>query len=150
MFRLIRLIGPKKMNESYIQFKNKLLQAGSWQDKYREIMLLGKKLPVLPSELKVESALVNGCESNVWLYMEFNNEESKLLITADSDTRIVKGLVSIILYLYSDLTPNEILAIDANKEFEDMSLLKHLSPSRGNGIKAILNSIYEQALTMRK
>jgi len=138
------------MNDSYINFKNKITQAGSWQEKYREIMLLGKELPALPSQLKVESALVNGCESNVWLYMDFNNEESKLLITADSDTRIIKGLVSIILYLYSDLTPNEILAIDANKEFEDMSLLKHLSPSRGNGIKAILNSIHEQALTMRK
>lgn len=138
------------MNDSYINFKNKITQAGSWQEKYREIMLLGKELPALPSQLKVESALVNGCESNVWLYMDFNNEESKLLITADSDTRIIKGLVSIILYLYSDLTPNEILAIDANKEFEEMSLLKHLSPSRGNGIKAILNSIHEQALTMRK
>jgi len=113
-------------------------------------MLLGKELPALPSQLKVESALVNGCESNVWLYMDFNNEESKLLITADSDTRIIKGLVSIILYLYSDLTPNEILAIDANKEFEDMSLLKHLSPSRGNGIKAILNAIQSQALSICK
>lgn len=138
------------MNESYIQFKNKIIQAGSWQEKYREIMLLGKKLPALPSELKVDSALINGCESNVWLYMDFNNEENKLLIIADSDTRIVKGLVSIILYLYSDLTPNEIISIDANKEFEDMSLLKHLSPSRGNGIKAILNAIQSQARLMSK
>lgn len=138
------------MNESYIQFKNKIIQAGSWQEKYREIMLLGKKLPALPSELKVDSALVNGCESNVWLYMDFNNEENKLLIIADSDTRIVKGLVSIILYLYSDLTPIEIISIDANKEFEDMSLLKHLSPSRGNGIKAILNAIQSQARLMSK
>jgi cysteine desulfuration protein SufE len=138
------------MNESYIEFKTKIMQAGSWQEKYREIMLLGKKLPALSSQLKVESALVNGCESNVWLYMDFNNEESKLLITADSDTRIIKGLVSIIIYLYSDLTPNEILAIDANKEFEDMSLLKHLSPSRGNGIKAILNAIQSQALSIHK
>lgn len=136
------------MNESYIQFKNKIIQAGSWQEKYREIMLLGKKLPALPTELKVDSALVNGCESNVWLYMDFNNEENKLLIIADSDTRIVKGLVSIILYLYSDLTPIEIISIDANKEFEDMSLLKHLSPSRGNGIKAILNAIQSQARLM--
>ncbi|WP_042144208.1 MULTISPECIES: SufE family protein [unclassified Pseudoalteromonas] len=138
------------MNESYIQFKNKIIQAGSWQEKYREIMLLGKKLPALPSELKVDSALVNGCESNVWLYMDFNNEENKLLIIADSDTRIVKGLVSIILYLYLDLTPIEIISIDANKEFEDMSLLKHLSPSRGNGIKAILNAIQSQARLMSK
>ncbi|MBU2968514.1 SufE family protein [Pseudoalteromonas sp. C2R02] len=138
------------MNESYIQFKNKIIQAGSWQEKYREIMLLGKKSPALPSELKVDSALVNGCESNVWLYMDFNNEENKLLIIADSDTRIVKGLVSIILYLYSDLTPIEIISIDANKEFEDMSLLKHLSPSRGNGIKAILNAIQSQARLMSK
>jgi len=141
MFRVIRLIGPLKMNESYIKFKNKILQAGSWQEKYREIMLLGKSLPALPPELRVESALVNGCESNVWLYIDFNNEESKLLIVADSDTRIVKGLISIILYLYSDLTPSEILSIDASKEFEDMSLLKHLSPSRGNGIKAIIKAI---------
>lgn len=138
------------MNESYIQFKNKIIQASSWQEKYREIMLLGKKLPALPSELKVDSALVNGCESNVWLYMDFNNEENKLLIIADSDTRIVKGLVSIILYLYLDLTPIEIISIDANKEFEDMSLLKHLSPSRGNGIKAILNAIQSQARLMSK
>jgi len=133
------------MNESYLNLKQRIIQAASWQEKYREIMLLGKKLPTLPNELKVDTALVNGCESNVWLYIDFNNEESKLLIIADSDTRIVKGLVSIILYLYSDLTPNQILSIDAHKEFEEMALLKHLSPSRGNGIKAILSEINKQA-----
>jgi len=138
------------MNDSYINLKNKIKKAGSWQEKYREIMLLGKKLPSLPSELKVESALVNGCESNVWLYINFKNEESKLRISADSDTRIVKGLVSIIIYLYSDLTASQILSIDANNEFDDMSLLKHLSPSRGNGIKAIVNEIYNQAKLMNK
>ncbi|PAJ73644.1 SufE protein [Pseudoalteromonas sp. NBT06-2] len=138
------------MNDSYINVKNQITQAGSWQEKYREIMTLGKELPVLPQELKVDSAIVDGCESNVWLYINFNNEERKLLIAADSDTRIVKGLLSIILYLYSDLTPNQILLIDANKEFEEMALLKHLSPSRGNGIKAILNEINRKAYLMNK
>ncbi len=137
------------MNHTYLEIKNKLVHASSWQEKYREIMLLGKKLPKLPEELKVEQALVMGCESNVWLYIDFNDEESCLMLVADSDTRIVKGLLMIILNLYAHLSPKELLEIDAEKEFTDMSLLKHLSPSRGNGIKAIIQSIRARALTVK-
>ncbi|SFC08977.1 SufE family protein [Pseudoalteromonas denitrificans] len=139
------------MNDTYINIKNKISNANTWQEKYREIMLLGKTLPQLSNELKIDSALVDGCESKVWLHLEFKIglQENTLFINANSDTRIVKGLLCIIINLYSDLTPSEILSINPEKEFEDMSLLKHLSPSRGNGIKAILSVIHNKATAQK-
>ncbi|OUL56706.1 SufE family protein [Pseudoalteromonas ulvae] len=129
------------MNQEYTTLKKTIIAATSWQDKYRHIMLFGKMLPTLPDALKVDSAKVSGCESNVWLYLELNESDNTLVVVADSDTRIVKGLVAIILHCFNGLTPIEAEQIDIASEFTQMDLIKHLSPSRGNGIKAIANEI---------
>ncbi|MFY8274955.1 SufE family protein [Pseudoalteromonas sp. SSDWG2] len=133
------------MATPYTQLKEKFVRLGAWQQRYRELMLLGKSLPQLSDALKVDSAKVSGCESNVWMYIDFTPEEDKLVIIADSDTRIVKGLLAVILTLYQNKTPNEVLHIDAEKEFDELGLLRHLSPSRGNGIRAIVQSINDFA-----
>ena len=120
-------------------FKNvvkPIQQAQSWQHKYREIMLLGKTLPALADVLKTDDALVPGCESKVWMFMEFDDSENRLVVIGDSDTRIVKGLLAIILALYN---------INAYDEFEKLGLIKHLSASRGNGIKAMVEAIQSMA-----
>lgn len=129
-------------------FKNvvkPIQQAQSWQQKYREIMLLGKTLPALADVLKTDDALVPGCESKVWMFMEFDDSENRLVVIGDSDTRIVKGLLAIILALYNGLTPEEVVNINAYDKFEKLGLIKHLSASRGNGIKAMVEAIQSMA-----
>ncbi|WP_105254194.1 SufE family protein [Pseudoalteromonas sp. T1lg75] len=129
------------MLASFDELKTKFIALGSWQQRYRELMLLGKELPMMASELKVDDAKVAGCESNVWMYIDFTPQEDQLLIIADSDTRIVKGLLAVILLMYRNKTPAQVVAIDAEQEFDELGLLKHLSPSRGNGIRAIVQQI---------
>ncbi|WP_372762715.1 SufE family protein [Pseudoalteromonas sp.] len=119
--------------------------ASAWQQKYREIMLLGKTLPPLAEVLKIDSALVPGCESKVWLFVEFDLSENTLVVVGDSDTRIVKGLLALILALYNGLTPEQVLTVNAYEEFEKLGLINHLSPSRGNGIKAMVDTIQTMA-----
>ncbi|MBS3796761.1 SufE family protein [Pseudoalteromonas sp. BDTF-M6] len=129
------------MIASFDELKTKFTALGGWQQRYRELMLLGKELPVMANELKVDDAKVAGCESNVWMYIDFTPQEDQLLIIADSDTRIVKGLLAVILLMYRNKTPAQVVAIDAEQEFDELGLLKHLSPSRGNGIRAIVQQI---------
>jgi cysteine desulfuration protein SufE len=136
------------MTNTFNKVSESIRNASVWQQKYREIMLLGKTLPSLPTALKIDDALVPGCESKVWMYVEFDLSENVLVVAGDSDTRIVKGLLALILALYNGLTPEEILQVNAYNEFEKLGLISHLSPSRGNGIKAMVEKI--QAMAKQK
>ncbi|WP_339142641.1 SufE family protein [Pseudoalteromonas galatheae] len=123
----------------------KLSESHGWQAKYREIMLLGKQLPSLPDALKVDSALVSGCDSKVWLYLDLDENAQQLVLIADSDTRIVKGLLAIIIAAYASKTPEQASQFNAYELFESLGLIAHLSPSRGNGIRAIVEQIQAKA-----
>ncbi|GEK09191.1 SufE family protein [Pseudoalteromonas sp. McH1-7] len=123
----------------------KLSESHGWQAKYREIMLFGKQLPELPEALKVGSALVSGCDSKVWLYVDLDESAQQLVLIADSDTRIVKGLLAIIIAAYAGKTPEQASQFSAYTLFESLGLISHLSPSRGNGIRAIVDQIQMQA-----
>jgi len=129
------------MTHTYQLVSKNIENSASWQQKYREIMLLGKTLPPLADILKTDDALVQGCESKVWMFVEFDLTENALVVIGDSDTRIVKGLLALILALYNGLTPEEVLNINAYEEFEKLGLISHLSASRGNGIKAMVEKI---------
>ncbi|NMM39352.1 SufE family protein [Pseudoalteromonas arctica] len=133
------------MIKTFKEIALSLENSPSWQQKYREIMLLGKQLPTMPAVLKTSEALVRGCESKVWLYLDFDLEENCLVIIGDSDTRIVKGLLAIILSLYNGLTPEQAIHTDAFTQFNHLGLIQHLSPSRGNGIKAMVERIQTMA-----
>jgi cysteine desulfuration protein SufE len=133
------------MNSAFEAVSKNIETAAGWQQKYRQIMLLGKQLPVMPEVLKVDDALVKGCESKVWLYIDFDHTENCLVLAGDSDTRIVKGLLALILALYNGLTPEQATQINAYDEFERLGLISHLSPSRGNGIKAMVDKIQTMA-----
>ncbi|MDI4650814.1 MULTISPECIES: SufE family protein [Pseudoalteromonas] len=133
------------MNSAFEAVSKNIETAAGWQQKYRQIMLLGKQLPVMPEVLKVDDALVKGCESKVWLYIDFDHTENSLVLAGDSDTRIVKGLLALILALYNGLTPEQATQINAYNEFERLGLISHLSPSRGNGIKAMVDKIQTMA-----
>lgn len=133
------------MIKTFKEIALSLESAPAWQQKYREIMLLGKQLPPMPEVLKTNDALVPGCESKVWLYLDFDLEENTLVIVGDSDTRIVKGLLAIVLALYNGLTPVQVINTNAFAEFQRLGLIQHLSPSRGNGIKAMVERIQTMA-----
>ncbi|CAM4297266.1 SufE family protein [Pseudoalteromonas ostreae] len=133
------------MIKTFKEIALSLESAPPWQQKYREIMLLGKQLPPMSEILKTDDALVPGCESKVWMYLDFDLEENTLVIVGDSDTRIVKGLLAIVLALYNGLTPEQVMHTNAFAEFERLGLIQHLSPSRGNGIKAMVERIQTMA-----
>lgn len=114
----------------------------SWESRYREIMILGKKLANMPHELQTEKNKVLGCESNVWLQIYSENERYFFII--GSDAKIVKGLIVIILSQINGLTANEIKQVNIGETFKALNITGQLSASRTDGINAILNKIYEQ------
>lgn len=109
-----------------------------WQSKYEHIIELGKTLAPMPVDFKKDENLIKGCQSKVWVHPEIN--ENKIRFYGDSDALIVKGLVALILRLYSDKTPKEIL--DNQPEFiERIGLQQHLSPTRNNGLSSLIKQI---------
>ncbi|WP_163934243.1 SufE family protein [Paraferrimonas sp. SM1919] len=114
-------------------------QGRNWQDRYKQIMLLGKQLPDIDDAYKVDSNLVQGCESTVWLAAEILDD--KVHFHIQSDARIVKGLIVIMLSKVQDQSTDTIAAFDARQWFESLGLLAHLSPSRANGIFGIEQAI---------
>jgi cysteine desulfuration protein SufE len=118
----------------------------NWQDRYRYLIQLGGKLDPLPEELKVEEHRVKGCTSNVWLISEPSDDDPpRLRFRADSDAQIVKGLVALLMIMYSDRTPEEILGVDARAILDRLELQAHLSPSRSNGLFAMVERIRTEA-----
>jgi cysteine desulfuration protein SufE len=114
-----------------------------WEDRYRYIIELGDELDHLPPEQKIEANRVQGCQSNVWMVadVEPTSPAPMIDIAADSDSQIVRGLISILLKIYSHRTPQEILAFDIQGLFEKIGLSQHLSRSRSNGFFSMVNRI---------
>ncbi len=115
----------------------------SWEDRYKYIIDLGKELPAMPDELKTEDRLIRGCQSQVWLETEQNGDSFEF--QTDSDAFIVKGLLGVILAAYNNKSAGEILEFDIEQYFEQLDLLRHLSPTRGNGLRAMVQRIREIA-----
>ena len=117
----------------------------SWEDRYKYIIDLGKELPPLPDEFHTADRLVRGCQSQVWI--ETALVDGKLQLAVDSDAFIVKGLLGIVLAAYNNKTPQQVLDFDIDAYFGDLDLLKHLSPTRGNGLRAMVARIKDIAQT---
>ncbi len=116
-------------------------QAPNWQERYRQIMLLGKALPSLADEFRLETAQVKGCESDAWLY--HIAQEGKHYYLADSDARIVKGLIGLLLGACHGKTREQILSFDPATYFKQLGLEGQLSPSRTNGLYALANAMID-------
>ncbi|KIO38207.1 SufE family protein [Shewanella sp. cp20] len=123
-------------------------QAANWQERYRALMLLGKRLPPLAEALRQESAQVRGCESNAWLY--HREIEGKHYYLADSDARIVKGLIALLLTAVQGQDRQTIAALDLNAYFDQLGLSGQLSPSRTNGVLALAEAIKAAAVESSK
>lgn len=118
-----------------------------WEDRYRYIIELGRKLPPFDEEYKIDDNLVRGCVSQVWLVTDVRDGDPPVIeFRADSDAQIVKGLVAILLSLYSGKTAREILTADIRSIFEKLDLAKHLSINRANGFASMVKRIHELAL----
>lgn len=114
-----------------------------WMDKYEMIIQLGKELPLIDEKYKVPENLIKGCQSQVWLHVDYT--DGLLHFTADSDALITKGLVALVVKVLSGHSPKEI--IDADLHFiDDIGLRSHLSPTRSNGLLSMVKQIKNYAI----
>jgi cysteine desulfuration protein SufE len=117
---------------------NEFAMFDEWMDKYAYLIELGKDLPVIQEQYKTNQFLISGCQSRVWLHAELIG--GKVVFTADSDAVITKGIVSLLIRVFSNHTPAEILQSDF--EFlEEIGLKGHLSPTRANGLLSMMKQI---------
>ena len=113
-----------------------------WEDRYRYLIDLGRKLPEFPDALKIESHKVRGCMSQVWMVPGHPAGDShRFAFAADSDAHIVKGLIAVLGSLYGGKTREEIGRIDPEAAFRTLGLDQHLSPSRRNGLVSMVEKI---------
>ena len=124
------------------QIQAKLTLAKGWDSRHREIMLLGKGLVRLDKSFRNESSLISGCESQAWLVGN-KNAQGNYTFGADSDAKIIRGLLVIVLAVFNHKSREEIHTFDIEYYFKTLGLLQHLSPSRGNGLIAIVDRIRE-------
>lgn len=114
-----------------------------WMQKYEYMIELGKSLPIIEAVYKTDDNLIKGCQSKVWLHSEIVNE--KIIFTADSDAIITKGIVAILIRVFSNQKPEDI--INANTNFIDkIGLTDHLSPTRANGLVSMVKQIKMYAI----
>jgi cysteine desulfuration protein SufE len=118
-----------------------------WEDRYRYVIELGKQLPDLPDSEKTAEHKVQGCASQVWLVSHAGAEGADPVMSfdGDSDAHIVRGLVAIVLAVYSGKHASEIAATDAIEIFDRIGLVEHLSSQRANGLRSMVNRIREEA-----
>ncbi len=114
-----------------------------WEERYKYIIDLGKQLPAMSDDKKNDTYLLRGCQSQVWIDSELNN--GVLNFEADSDAHIVRGLLGVVLAAYNHKTPADIIAFDIDDYFSKIDLVKHLSPTRGNGLRAMVQRIQDTA-----
>lgn len=121
-----------------------------WDDRYRYIIELGRSLPELPDDARTEANKVRGCASQVWVTTDVrpNGAEGPVLdFHGDSDAHIVRGLIAILLALYSGKPARSIVATDAKALFEKLGLKEHLTPQRSNGFRAMVDRMQSDART---
>ncbi|NOH98022.1 cysteine desulfurase sulfur acceptor subunit CsdE [Vibrio sp. 99-70-13A1] len=132
-------VSPFGTEITHQDIAEKMQSFSGWEDRYRQVIQWGKKLPVMPDDLKSDQVTVAGCESQVWLVSQKIDE--KWFFCADSDARIVRGLIALVMAAFDGRTALEIESFDIDGYFEKLGLITHLSPSRGNGLKAIIAQI---------
>jgi cysteine desulfuration protein SufE len=116
----------------------------NWEDRYKYIIDLGRDLPEMPADLHTEERKIRGCQSQVWIDTQL--EQGRLQLSVDSDAFIVKGLLGVVLAAYNNKTPQAVVDFDIDGYFEQLDLLSHLSPSRGNGLRAMVARIRQIAV----
>lgn len=115
-----------------------------WEDRYRQLILLGRQLPALPDALKTPDIELSGCENRVWFGSQLC-EKGALHFYGDSEGRIVRGLLAVLLTAVEGKTPTQLLASDPLDLFEELGLRAQLSASRSSGLKALADAVQQSA-----
>ncbi len=136
----------KSINEIQDEIIDEFSAFEDWMDKYALLIDLGNELSPLDTKYKINNNLIEGCQSRVWLQADF--EDGKVLLQGESDAVIVKGLVSLLIKVLSNHTPDEILNADLYF-IEKIGLKEHLSPTRSNGLVAMLKQIKLYAMALK-
>lgn len=118
-----------------------------WMEKYEYIIELGRELPLISEQYKTEDNLIKGCQSQVWLHAEMS-EDNKVQFSADSDAIITKGIVSMLVRVLTDESPKEIIQADLHF-INDIGLHEHLSPTRSNGLLAMIKQMKYYGLAIQ-
>jgi cysteine desulfuration protein SufE len=114
-----------------------------WTQRYEHMIALGKSLPLIDEANKKDEYLIKGCQSKVWVFPEF--KDGKVVFTADSDAIITKGIVALLLRVFSNQTPEDILKADTTF-IDEIGLKEHLSPTRANGLVSMIKQLKMYAL----
>ena len=134
-----------------IEVQNEIIEEFSlfedWMQRYEYMIELGKSIELIDTSKKIDSNLIKGCQSKLWLHAELKN--NKLIFKADSEAIITKGIAAVLLRVFSNQTPKDIL--NANLDFVDkIGLKEHLSPTRANGLVSMIKQIKYYALAYTK
>lgn len=114
-----------------------------WEERYQYMIDLGKTLPLIDSQYKTDDNIIKGCQSRVWVHAEMDHD--KVVFTADSDAIITKGIIAILIRVFSNQSPSDI--IEANTDFIDkIGLKEHLSPTRANGLVSMIKQLKMYAI----
>ncbi len=117
-----------------------------WMDRYQYLIDLGKSLPIIDTQFKLDENLIKGCQSKVWLYSELENNNIKY--TADSDAILTKGIAALLIRVYSGQKPADILSAETNF-IDAIGLKEHLSPTRANGLVSMIKQIKLYAIAQQ-
>lgn len=117
-----------------------------WMERYEYLIEIGKSLPIIDQQYKLDENIIKGCQSKVWLYSKMNG--SKIDFSADSDAILTKGLVALLLRVFTDQTPKDILTADT-LFIDEIGLKEHLSPTRANGLVSMLKQIKLYAIAQQ-
>ncbi len=120
----------------------------NWEEKYLYIIELGALLDPLPSGTRIAGNLIAGCQSQVWIVMNRDPQSGAVRFFGDSDAAIVKGLIATVFVLYHGLTPAEIVTEDVRPFFSELALTQHLTPSRSQGLEAMVRGIRKKAAAL--
>ena len=117
-----------------------------WMDRYEYLIELGKSLPIIDEQFKLDENLIKGCQSKVWLYSELENDTIKF--SADSDAILTKGIAALLLRVYSGQKPGDILTAETSF-IDEVGLKEHLSPTRANGLVSMIKQIKMYAIAQQ-
>ena len=126
----------KEIIDEFSQFED-------WMHKYEYMIELGKSLPVIDKKHKTDENIIRGCQSKVWIHAEL--KENKILYTADSDAIITKGIIALLLRVFSQQHPKEIISADTSF-IDEIGLKEHLSPTRANGLLSMIKQLKMYAI----
>ncbi len=132
-----------KIKEIQDEIKDEFSMFEEWDERYQYVIDLGKTLPLIDEGYKTEENIIKGCQSKVWLHGE--QQEGKIVFTADSDAILTKGIIAILIRVFSNQSPADILEADT-AFIDEIGLKEHLSPTRANGLVSMIKQIKMYAL----